>query len=451
MVNKKQPPYSYIVCRKFYNTKGAKKMKRRGIVLGLICVLLMSGCTKNMTGNPVGGNVSDTSEVPSATVTDLGVSNSIEKPLTETEEQIVEGAYVNSFSCGYLSGDLVPDQYTMYLVTNEEELAYAECYLGMQIPLNVDDFSGFNIGLAEEFQKMKEAYPISDYNYLLYYSEYSQGGHYHHSDSVVFNEDRIYFHYDEVRSPEGEVSTDVMEGDFDMAAVPKAFFEGKNFKNTKRYGILLTEEGTADNEVEEGWCAKFEYGNPDFVNETFVYFTEDGYKCVNAHNAYILGTSKWERWMDYYELVSTRKEVLEAAKEHGSNGNVFYEGDDKMYEPEDFLGEEYVSEMQEPSSKVSQQDANTPDTSTDKAINVVWSNIYYWTMGSDYVYIDSDGYIYEEREMEEPMFMPLGACDETYTGKQFTEEELEEFFSIDKYDEDGQKEMLSRKGIKFGK
>ena len=188
-----------------------------------------------------------------------------------------------------------------------------------------------------------------------------------------------------------------------------------------------------------------------FVNETFVYFTEDGYKCVNAHNAYILGTSKWERWMDNYELVSTRKEVLEAAKEHGSNGNVFYEGDDKMYEPEDFLGEEYVSEMQEPSSKVSQQDANTPDTSTDKAINVVWSNIYYWTMGSDYVYIDSDGYIYEEREMEEPMFMPLGACDETYTGKQFTEEELEEFFSIDKYDEDGQKEVLSRMGIKFGK
>ena len=426
-------------------------MKRRGIVLGLICVLLMSGCTKNMTGNPVGGNVSDTSEVPSATVTDLGVSNSIEKPLTETEEQIVEGAYVNSFSCGYLSGDLVPDQYTMYLVTNEEELAYAECYLGMQIPLNVDDFSGFNIGLAEEFQKMKEAYPISDYNYLLYYSEYSQGGHYHHSDSVVFNEDRIYFHYDEVRSPEGEVSTDVMEGDFDMAAVPKAFFEGKNFKNTKRYGILLTEEGTADNEVEEGWCAKFEYGNPDFVNETFVYFTEDGYKCVNAHNAYILGTSKWERWMDYYELVSTREEVLEAAKEHGSNGNVFYEGDDKMYEPEDFLGEEYVSEMQEPASKVSQQDANTPDTSTDKAIKVVWSNIYYWAMGSDYVYIDSDGYIYAEHEMEEPLFSPFGACDETYTGKKFTEEEFNAFLELEYDDEVAQKEVLSKKGIKFGK
>ena len=158
-------------------------MKRRGIVLGLICVLLMSGCTKNMTGNPVGGNVSDTSEVPSATVTDLGVSNSIEKPLTETEEQI----------------------------------------------------------------------------------------------------------------------------------------------------------------------------------------------------------------------------------------------------------------------------ANTPDTSTDKAIKVVWSNIYYWAMGSDYVYIDSDGYIYAEHEMEEPLFSPLGACDETYTGKKFTEEEFNAFLELKYDDEVAQKEALSKKGIKFGK
>ena len=200
MVNKKQPPYSYIVCRKFYNTKGAKKMKRREIVLGLICVLLMSGCTKNMTVNPVGGNVSDTSEVPSATVTDLGVSNSIEKPLTETEEQIVD-----------------------------------------------------------------------------------------------------------------------------------------------------------------------------------------------------------------------------------------------------------VSELQEPASKVSQQDANTLDTSTDKAIKVVWSNIYYWAMGSDYVYIDSDGYIYAEHEMEEPLFSPLGACDETYTGKKFTEEEFNAFLELKYDDEVAQKEVLSKKGIKFGK
>ena len=109
------------------------------------------------------------------------------------------------------------------------------------------------------------------------------------------------------------------------------------------------------------------------------------------------------------------------------------------------------SEMQEPSSEVSQQDANTPDTSTDKAIKVVWSNIYYWAMGSDYVYIDSDGYIYAEHEMEEPLFSPFGACDETYTGKKFTEEEFNAFLELKYDDEVAQKEVLSKKGIKFGK
>ena len=108
------------------------------------------------------------------------------------------------------------------------------------------------------------------------------------------------------------------------------------------------------------------------------------------------------------------------------------------------------SEMQEPSSEVSQQDANTPDTSTNKDINVVWSNVYFWAMGSDYVYIDSDGYIYAEHEMEEPLFAPLGACAETYTGEQFTEEEFNEFLEINTDDEDAQKAVLRRKGIRFG-
>ena len=101
--------------------------------------------------------------------------------------------------------------------------------------------------------------------------------------------------------------------------------------------------------------------------------------------------------------------------------------------------------------EVSELNANTDDVSADKAINVIWSRTYGWAMGGDYVYIDSDGKIYEEHEMEEPMFSPLGACNETYSGKQFTEEELDEFLSINKDDEELQKKILSRKGIKFGK
>ncbi len=60
-------------------------------------------------------------------------------------------------------------------------------------------------------------------------------------------------------------------------------------------------------------------------------------------------------------------------------------------------------------------------------------------MGGDYVYVGSDGKIYEEREMEDPLFTPSGACFETYTGEQFTDEELDELLSIDIDDRDAQK------------
>ena len=119
--------------------------------------------------------------------------------------------------------------------------------------------------------------------------------------------------------------------------------------------------------------------------------------------------------------------------------------------------EQDISETQEPSSElsefsseVSDLNENSEDTSTDKAINVVWSNAYFWAMGSDYVYVDSDGKIYEEHEMEEPEWRSFGACKETYSGKQLTEEEFNELLSINIDDEDRQKELLRKKGIKFG-
>ncbi len=95
-------------------------------------------------------------------------------------------------------------------------------------------------------------------------------------------------------------------------------------------------------------------------------------------------------------------------------------------------------------------DISVVTTSEDEDLDIVWRNAYFWSMGSDYVYIDSDGKIYMEGEMEEPLWRPSGACDKTYTGKQFTKEELDEFLSIDKEDEKSQKEILRKKGIKFG-
>ena len=99
----------------------------------------------------------------------------------------------------------------------------------------------------------------------------------------------------------------------------------------------------------------------------------------------------------------------------------------------------------------SELNSNADDVSTDETINIVWSRTYYWAMGSDYVYIDSDGKIYAEGEMENPTWSPSGASNEIYTGKQFTEEEFNEFLSIDIDDEDKQKEILRRKGIRLGK
>lgn len=109
-----------------------------------------------------------------------------------------------------------------------------------------------------------------------------------------------------------------------------------------------------------------------------------------------------------------------------------------------------VSEIQEPLEEVAELNANVDDISTDKDINIVWSRTYYWAMGSDYVYVEPDGRIYSEGEMENPTWSPSGACEETYTGQQFAEEELKEFLSINIDDEDGQKEVLRKKGIKFG-
>ena len=113
--------------------------------------------------------------------------------------------------------------------------------------------------------------------------------------------------------------------------------------------------------------------------------------------------------------------------------------------------EREVSEIRESSSEVSELNSNADDMSTDETINIVWSRTYYWAMGSDYVYIDSDGKIYAEGEMENPAWSPSGASNEIYTGKQFTEEEFNEFLSIDIDDEDKQKEILRRKGIRLGK
>ena len=143
--------------------------------------------------------------------------------------------------------------------------------------------------------------------------------------------------------------------------------------------------------------------------------------------------------------------VLAGCGKENTDGAVSSDGNGSEQIVETNITEEQdVSETQEPSSEGSELNDNTEDISKDKAINVVWSNAYFWAMGSDYVYVDSEGRIYEEHEMEEPEWSASGACKETYSGKQLTEEEFNELLSINIDDEDRQKELLRKKGIKFG-
>ena len=106
--------------------------------------------------------------------------------------------------------------------------------------------------------------------------------------------------------------------------------------------------------------------------------------------------------------------------------------------------------------EASTEDASADDTPADNSsanasINVIWRGGYGWAFGSDIVYIDQFGNLYEESECEQPDFEPLGACKETFTGEHFTKDELIEFLNIDPDDEASQIDMLHKKGLWFGR
>ena len=199
-----------------------KKTKKCGLgAVAVIMVFVMTACTNNTgSSNPVFTSAlpGNTSEEPSSVSTD--------------ETAFIPGIYVDTVSCGYLSQEKKPEDLRYYLITTEEEVEYAEKELGMKLPEDEDELWNFNDSVANAFQEMKQKYPIADYSYLFCYTEYSQGGHYHHSDAVQIVDDQIYFHYDQQKSPpEGEPAPDMMDGVFDLAAIPKSEIAGKIFTN----------------------------------------------------------------------------------------------------------------------------------------------------------------------------------------------------------------------------
>ena len=124
--------------------------------------------------------------------------------------------------------------------------------------------------------------------------------------------------------------------------------------------------------------------------------------------------------------------------------------DENMPDKSDASSE--VSESSTDSADDTVADDTVADNSSATAsINVIWRGGYGWAFGSDLVYIDQFGNLYEESECEQPDFEPLGACKETFTGEHFTKDELIEFLNIDPDDEASQIDMLHKKGLWFGR
>lgn len=143
----------------------------------------------------------------------------------------LDDAHVYSFNCGYLSIENRLN-YMPIFIANEEQLKYAQERYGLAYKYD----NGFPLkdvekSVVDEFQKMIKSFPISEYNYLIQYDEFSCGGYDYHADRVIIEQDNIYFHYDKQIEPEDEYVPECMDGFYHMAAIKKEIVEDKVFSN----------------------------------------------------------------------------------------------------------------------------------------------------------------------------------------------------------------------------
>ncbi len=333
-------------------------MKKTGLAGELLFILLLSGCAQGpdtlATGTPekieqeeqAEEAEADQAEEAEAEEEQAGQNEAAEEDPTEEEEeatpaddslQTVEGAFVETIDCGYLGEGHGPESDVLYRISTEEESYFAEVYYDLSRPLNLDELPGYNVNAADAYQELKAKYPLSEYDYLICYSEYCEGGHSHHADSLVVDGDTICFHYDEVRSPEDGFAPDVMDGEIDMAAVPKAFFEGKKFRNLWQTDSLYM--GGEEDPIDEDYIAVFRSGGFEYTKETYVYETEKGYRYVHVESMTVSwGSPQWKHMIRSYGEVETREEVAERAKANGAYEYVMYPGDSAVYTVSEFLG-----------------------------------------------------------------------------------------------------------------
>lgn len=188
-----------------------KKEIIRVITCSILAVAILTGCA----GKKVEGKAENK------------VEDKVESKVIYTEGDI----YINSFNCGYISQKEKPGP-QVYIIENEEQLAYAKERYGLGIPTNYsyDQLEYFRTDIIDVFEEMEEDYPIEQYSYVFSYEEVNSTGYYLHADRLILEDDTIYFGMDnESHVNQDEVAGDMMDGFFHMAAIPKEYLEGYEF------------------------------------------------------------------------------------------------------------------------------------------------------------------------------------------------------------------------------
>ena len=180
------------------------------------------------------------------------------------------GTYADSFKCGYL-GDNPMKPGSLYLISTEEEAEYVRKHMD----------SPANIGVI----KLMKSYPLSDYSYLLLYTEYGSGGYYMHADSIECVDGRIGFHYDFVDTP-GEVATAVMDGDFHYGAFPKDMI--RDVKYTTTTSPIPADTQELSGIYEEDLILEILAGSLFPAEVEFGFGGEAGYSCTSSTDEKII-------------------------------------------------------------------------------------------------------------------------------------------------------------------
>ena len=91
-------------------------------------------------------------------------------------------------------------------------------------------------------------------------------------------------------------------------------------------------------EVEDGWIAKFNGGSGEITFQTYVYKEENGYRYINTTSTTVsYGSPQWTERVTDSGTVSTKEEIVQIAKDSGSEQYVKFPDDTEAYKISDFL------------------------------------------------------------------------------------------------------------------